>query len=372
MRWNEPAPSERAAGERSWHVVCAAWEARSPQPRPRRNRGRLVAIAVALLIVAAILSPPGLAVLGSIRDAVSTKTTRDELRSLPAPGRLLVDAPAGIWVVQADGSKRFLSGYLDASWSPHGLYLAAAHGNELVAMEPNGKLHWTLARSRPIGAPRWSFEGYRIAYLSGPALRVVNGDGTGDHLIAGDVVGVGLPAFAWRPATHELAYKNRSGMIVMRDVDRNVRLWQRRAHGVERLLWSDDGRRLYVAGTPAFVLDARADLVAAVPSTPSATFRPHGHALAVATAAHGRTSVVVYSGRGYGERRTVFSAPGVFGGLAWSPDGRWLLVDWRSADEWIFIRSTGARRVITAPNISNTFRTSREAPPAIAGWCCTD
>jgi WD40 repeat protein len=370
MKWNEPAPQEREAGQRSWDVVRAAWEARVPLPRPRRDRKPLIAIAVALVILAAIFTSPGLAVLSSIRDAVSSKTTRDELRSLPTPGRLLVNAPAGVWVVQQDGSKRFLAGYRDASWSPHGLYLAAAHGNELVAMEPNGKIHWTLARSGPIGAPEWSFEGYRIAYLAGPALRVVNGDGTGDHLISPDVVGTGLPAFAWRPATHELAYKTRTDSIVMRDVDRNVMLWHRRGNGVERLSWSADGRRLYVAARPAFVLDERGDLVASVPSTPSAAFGPHGEALALVVAARGRSSVVVYSGPDYRTHRTVFSAPGVFGGLAWSPDGRWLLVDWQSADEWIFIRSSGTHRAITAPNISATFRTSREAPPAIAGWCC--
>jgi WD40-like Beta Propeller Repeat len=371
VKWNEPMPHEREAGERSWEVVRSAWEARTPHPRPRRNRARLIAVAVALAVLAAILSPPGLAVLGSIRDAVSSKTVRDELRSLPAAGRLLVDAPAGVWVVQQDGSKRFLSGYLDASWSPHGLYLAAARGNELVAMEPNGKIHWTLARSGPIGAPQWSFEGYRIAYLSGPALRVVNGDGTGDRRIRADVVGTGLPAFAWRPGTHQLAYKNHEGMVLLEDLDRTIQLWQRRAHGVERLLWSDDGRRLYVAASPAYVVDERGKLVASVPSTPFAAFRPHGHALALVVAARGRSSVVVYSGRGYRKHRVVFSAPGVFGGIAWSPDGRWLLVDWRSADEWIFIRSTGGRRVVTAPNISDTFRTSREAPTSIAGWCCT-
>src|SRR5207244_13119498 len=45
-------------------------------------------------------------VLGSIKDAVRG---RDNLVSLPASGRILVNAPAGAWVVQHDGSKRFLS-----------------------------------------------------------------------------------------------------------------------------------------------------------------------------------------------------------------------------------------------------------------------
>src|SRR5205823_14791129 len=100
----------------------------------------------------------------------------DHLLSLPAGGRILVNSPSGAWVVKRDGSKRLLGGYLDASWSPHGLYLAAARGNDLVALEPNGTVHWKLPRARPIGAPQCTYEGYRIAYLAGPALRVVNGN----------------------------------------------------------------------------------------------------------------------------------------------------------------------------------------------------
>src|SRR5437773_1348607 len=77
-------------------------------------------------VLAVAVTPPGKAVWGSIRDAVGRE---DHLLSLPAEGRVLVNSPAGAWVVRRNGSKRLLSGYLDAAWSPHGLYIAAASGN---------------------------------------------------------------------------------------------------------------------------------------------------------------------------------------------------------------------------------------------------
>ena len=369
MRWDGPAPHEDEAEERSWQVVRAAWEERIPLARPSvvRRRWPIVALAAGLAVLAAALSPPGTAVLGSIKDAVRG---RDNLISLPAPGRILVNAPAGAWVVQHDGSKRLLSNYVDAAWSPHGLYLAAARGNTLVALEPNGRVHWKLARSRPIGAPQWSFEGYRIAYLAGHALRVVNGDGTGDRLIAPNAVGPGLPAFAWRPGTHELAYKNGRNELVFADVDGSSVLWRRPTNGVERLFWSDDGKRLLVSTGPPVVLDAQGRTIARLSNGFPAAFAPHSHALALVTSANGRSTVRLDSGPGYRRSRVVFSGAGVFAGLAWSPDGRWLLVDWSTADQWVFIRLFPTPRVRAISNIGATFGTGPESRTSLAGWCC--
>ncbi|TMK72748.1 MAG: hypothetical protein E6G50_03355 [Actinobacteria bacterium] len=295
------------------------------------------------------------------------------LVSLPASGRILVNAPAGAWVVQHDGSKRFLSGYADAAWSPHGLYLAAARGNTLVALEPNGNVHWKLARMHPVAAPTWSYEGYRIAYLDGHALRVVNGDDTGDRLIAPNAVGSQLPAFAWRPGTHELAYKNARDELVLLDVDRSRVLWRRPTNGVdiEELRWSDDGRRLLVATRPAVVLDARGRTIARLPAQVPAAFLPHGESVAVAVNARGRSSVLLLSGPRYRRRRVIFSGAGVFASLVWSPDGRWLLVDWTTADQWVFVRISPTPRVRTISDISSTFGTGPESRFSVAGWCCS-
>ena len=371
MNWNDPAPQEREAEERSWPVVRAAWEERVPRARPSvvRRRWPVVAIAVALVVAAAALSPPGTAVLGSLKDAVQG---RDNLVSLPADGRILVNAPAGAWVVNHDGSKRLLSDYRDASWSPHGLYLAAARGNTLVALEPNGRVHWKLARSRPIGAPTWSYEGYRIAYLDGHALRVVNGDGTGDRLLAPNAVGGQLPAYAWRPGTHELAYKNARNELLLVDVDSGRVLWRQHTRGVEKLLWSDDGRRLFVGALPTVVLDDRGRTVATLAHGHlfPVAFVPRTRALTVVTSANRRSTVAVYAGPHYRRRRVVFSGLGVFAGLAWSPDRRWLLVDWSTADQWVFIRVAPTPRVRTISDISSTFGTGPESRFSVAGWCC--
>jgi hypothetical protein len=366
-RWHDPAPGEREAADRSWGVVRSAFEERIQFPRTRNWRP-LIAIAFGLAVLTAAFSPPGNAVLGSLRDAVGG---RDHLVSLPSRGSILVNAQGGAWIVKQDGSKRFLGGYDNAAWSPHGLYLAAARGNELVALEPNGRVHWKLAREGQVGAPQWSYEGYRIAYGAGRALRVVNGDGTGDHLVTSNAGGTGLAALAWRPGTHELAYNNSRNQLVLLDVDRRRVVWRRPAAGLEQVLWSDDGQRLLVADGRPRILDATGLTVATFPKRGvlPAAFLRRSHSVALADNANGSSTVTIYSGPRYARRRNVFSGAGLFGGLAWSPDGRWLLVDWRSADQWVFIRSAAVRR-IAVRNIGNTFDSGPEHYATLAGWCC--
>ncbi len=366
-RWHEPAPGEPEAADRSWEVVRAAFEERISVPRTRDWRP-IVVVAFGVALLAAALSPPGNAVLGSLRDAVRGE---DHLVSLPTRGSILVNAQGGAWVVKRDGSKRFLSGYSDAAWSPHGLYLAAARHNDLVALEPNGRVHWKIAHARPIGGPQWSYEGYRIAYYSGRELRVVNGDGTGDRLLVRNAVGAGLPALAWRPGTHELAFKNAHNDLMLLDVDTNQVLWRRHTTGIEKLTWSDDGRRLLVATTPPRILDAVGRTIAVLPnpSVLPAAFAPKSHALALVTNTVGQSAISIYSGARYDHHRFVFSGAGNFGGIAWSPDGRWLLIDWQTADQWVFIRSAAVRR-IDVRNIGNTFDSGPEHHATLAGWCC--
>src|SRR5205823_7269551 len=102
-------------------------------------------------------STPGRAVLGSLKDAVrGEKNAKPALFSLPTSGQLLVASDRGVWVVQSDGSKRLLRRYRDPSWSPHGIYLAALRGHELRALEPDGAVHWSLARPGRLASPRWS------------------------------------------------------------------------------------------------------------------------------------------------------------------------------------------------------------------------
>src|SRR6185437_7031143 len=105
------------------------------------------------------------------------------LTRLPGGGDLLVQSPHGPWLVHADGSRRLLGDYDQATWSPRGLFVAAAGGRQLTAVEPHGDPHWSISSPARISSPRWAPSGYRVAYLSGRSLRVVAGDGTGDRLL---------------------------------------------------------------------------------------------------------------------------------------------------------------------------------------------
>ena len=171
------APNEPEAGERAWEVVRAAYESREPVIWPRRHARPLLAGALVAAVVAAALSPPGRSVVHSLRKAVGIERAQPALFSLPAPGQLLVTSREGAWLVRADGSKRLLGRYRDTAFSPHGLFVAATRANELVALDAEGNVRWTLARPSP-RFPAWTGtrSDTRIAYLSNGRLRIVGPD----------------------------------------------------------------------------------------------------------------------------------------------------------------------------------------------------
>lgn len=178
------APQEQEARDRAWEIVRTAYEQREPVAWPRRHWQPLVAAAVVAALVAAALSPPGRSVVRSLRKAVGVEQAEQGLFSLPARGQLLVTSREGAWLVHADGSKRLLGRYRDASFSPHGLFVAGTRANQLVALDPQGHVRWTLARPSP-RLPVWTGTrtNTRITYLSRGRLRMVAGDGTGDRLL---------------------------------------------------------------------------------------------------------------------------------------------------------------------------------------------
>ncbi len=354
MSWQDPAPGEREARQRTWQVVRDAYAERIPSPRTHDKR-LLVAAAIAAALVAAALSPPGHAVWGSLRNAVQ----EDQLVALPTSGRVLVNTEDGAWVVRRDGSKRFLSGYSDASWSPHGKFIAAARANELVAMEPNGHVHWKLARPATISTPQWSFEGFRVAYFAGTDLRVVNGDGTGDRLLTREAR---RGVIAWQPRTHSLAYVTRQGNIAITNVDRPVSSAHIRTRLSPRALqWTDDARLVVVGARGVAVFAQRGPQISRVGvagRVTSAAMAPDGKRLAVVRLRAGSSSVDV-------EGQTVFKGAGTIADAEWSPDGRWLLLNWTGADQWVFLRAP-AMRLVTVSNITATYGHGA----TLAGWCC--
>jgi hypothetical protein len=338
--------------ERAWEVVRRAFAERTPAPA-RRVGNRLVlatAVAVAAAVVAAALSPPGRAVFHSVRAAVGLEHAAPALFALPAPGRLLVVSSehGGVWLVRSNGFMRRLGSYDDAEWSPHGLYLVATRGDDLFALDPDGDVRWTLARHRP-SSPRW--EGTRadtrIAYLDATGLRVVAGDGTGDHLL--DRFG-GQVAPAWDPARlHTLAYYV-GGAIVLRTADGRL-LWRRPVAAMPTsLAWSADGRYLAVfSAHRVMILDAagRARHSVSMLSAEllAGAFRPGSHDLAVVVRLPRRSELRLVDVDHPGRAPLLLAGPGDFGDVAWSPNGRWLLVGWPAANQWVFLQGAHAHAV---------------------------
>ena len=278
-------------------VVESAFAEREPQPR-RRSWKPIAAVALAVAVVAGLLSPPGRAVLDEIREVVGVEKAQPALFSLPTSGRLLVTSDAGAWVVDPDGSKRLLGDYREASWSPFGRFVVATRPNELVALEPDGDVRWTLARP-DVRFPRWggTRADTRVAYLSGGELRVVGGNGKGDRLVDSQPAD---RAPMWRPgAEHVLVYERRDGAIRVVDADTGVELERK---------------------------------------VPETFLRQTDLALA-------------HDLLGVGD----FATP------ARSPDGRWLAVGWPEADQLVFVRVSGGRQIRAVSNVSSQFR-SRSFP----------
>jgi hypothetical protein len=67
--------------------------------------------------------------------------------------------------------------------------------------------------------------------------------------------------------------------------------------------------------------------------------------------------------------RQLFAGAGAFGDSTWSPDGRWLLLDWLGADQWLFIHTRGTPKIVAVSNIGAQF----ESAPGVfhsLDWCC--
>jgi hypothetical protein len=367
----EAAPEEQAAGERAWPVVEAAFAAREPVVRPFRHTRPLLALAFVAALVAAALTPPGRAIAEEVREAfVGVEEARPQLFSLRGGGRLLVESDAGPWVVSADGSKRLLGAYREASWSPFARFVVAARGNELAALERDGTVRWKLARP-DVRFPRWggSATDTRIAYLSGGRLHIVAGDGTGD-VDAGGLPTAARVAPAWRPGPrHVLAYATTRGRVYVYD-DAGSVLWRSAPFPRPRLLtWSRDGQRLALVTADKVVVFAgrsgRPLAVRFLRGVTDAAFAPGSHDLALVRA---REVLVLDTDGPRARPQRVFAGAGVFDGVAWSPDRRWILVGWREADQWVFVRVAGKRRIEAVSRVSDQFESA--SFPRIAGWCC--
>ena len=358
-------PGAADAEARAAGIVTRAYAERQPAPR-RRSLRPLVAVAVVVALLAAVLSPPGRAFVDRVRRAVGIEGAQPALFSLPAPGRLLVSSDEGVWIARADGSRRLLGAYDEASWSPLGRYVVATRPNELAALDAEGHVRWTLARP-DVGFPRWSGTATdtRIAYISDGRLRVVAGDGTHD-MPAGDAAAEPGVAPAWeagpgfvlgfadaRPAVEALLLA-KGGLIWTWPAPQRVRTLEFSKDG-KQLLVLQEGRVSILdadRGTP--LAGAEAPDVAAV------AYRPGTHAFAELHVSKLGSRVTLGG-------RTLFSFGGELRGLTWSPDGRWLLVGVPASDQWVFVRADGTR-IVAVSDVSEQFRS--QSFPRVEGWCC--
>jgi hypothetical protein len=367
----------RDAEQRAWAVVKQAFEERSPAPkrRPRLLVPALVAAAV-IIAAAAIATPPGHAVFQKVREAVGVQQAEPALFSLPSKGRLLVVSTAygGVWLIYDNGLKRRIGSYTDAQWSPHGLYVIATTPNELVALDVENGVRWTLPRRA--SWPRW--EGTRtdtrIAYLTPLGLRVVAGDGTGDHLL--DLHARDIPP-AWDPLRlHTVAYGS-GAAIELRNADTGDLVWRAPITVLPTdLAWSTDGRYLAVTSAHKVLVLTQSGRVHRTVTTLGdgfvhTAFQPKTHRLALSLRTATGSEVRVVDVDRPGRARTVFAGPGTFGSIVWSPDGRWLLVGWPTADQWLFLRGS---RVHAVGNIREQFPRRDHKAPVLqfdGRWCCT-
>lgn len=390
-----PVPTEDRAERRGLEVVRTAFAGRHPAPRRPVLPRLAVALAVVTLLAALVLTPAGAAVRDWIDDVftVGVRDAEPALTEVPGGGRLLVASPQGSWAVQPDGSRRLLGRYVEATWSPRGLFVAATSGHTLSAIQPDGTVRWSLSAQAPVYDPRWSPSGFRIAYRAGHTLRVVAGDGTGDGLLDRGIASV--PA-VWAPVgPHMLAYIDARGRLLVTNTDTGETVGSTdAAQGAIGLAWAPDAKWLLEVTRHSLLLRAihrgklmdRLDLGSPHPVrlpaeavVRSVSFSPRDGTIAalLGLPSHEtrppRSELVLIEPSGETTRQ-LFTAPGRLTELAWSPNGRRLLIPWADADQWLFIPADGRGRVRAIGGISDEFdpggTTGRAAFPGIDGWCC--
>jgi dipeptidyl aminopeptidase/acylaminoacyl peptidase len=189
---------------------------------------------------------------------------------------------------------------------------------------------------------------------------------------------------AWRPhAPHLLAFASHALVVELVATDARALVWRHRVgERVSALSWSADGSRLAVAGrTGVTILDGRNGSIRGVIRMPagasvrSLSFSHRGQKLAVVTRSlGGRARAVLLSAAATRSRpHELFAGVGRFEQPQWSPDDRWVLLGWPTADQWLFLRAARVSSIRAVGAIAKQFSSDprRAAFPRLGGWCCS-
>jgi hypothetical protein len=356
------APDEAGAFDRGLDVVRAAHAGEARRPSRKRPAVRAVLGAAAAAATAVLLlTPAGASVRDWIEDAVTVENERIPPVRLPAEGTILTVNRDGAWLLADDGSRRRLGDYEQAAFSPHALNIAVASGDELLAVDPRGDLQWSISKpGRRIADPAWAPSALRIAYRAGSQLRIVEGDGSPDRLVAAEVAPVApawRPHVAGEPERDLLAYAPAGGGVRILDAaESGEGIAVATEDDPRHLTWLDDGR-LVVAGDRAVeVFAPDGSRLARIEQPPGARVvdleaEPGGERVAIVRSRGGADGpgselVLLRLEEGIQRASTIFAGSGPIAGIAFSPDGEWLAVGWPQADSWLFERPVELEKLV--------------------------
>src|SRR5262249_6221975 len=141
------------------------------------------------------------------------------------------------------------------------------------------------------------------------------------------------------------------GAIVVRNADSGRIVWRTPIDVLPSSLdWSADGTLLAVTASPrTLVLDGSGHVRRSVSLLDAkllqAAVKPSSHKLAVSLRLPARSEVRLVDIDRPGTSKLMFAGPGDFRDVTWSPNGRWLLLDWPTANQWLFVSGSHVRAV---------------------------
>jgi hypothetical protein len=192
---------------------------------PDRRRSPVgLAIAVAAVAFALGAGAAALAATGNLHVRLGSPTKHE--RAIPArltvprgTHGIAVVAGGRLWLATTSGLRIEGLPASAAELSPRALYAVVGIGSSLVAVAPGGRRAWTHPTGGRVLGAAWSPDGLKIAYLvahpGGDELRMIEGDGSPDRLLAR---GVRPVRPSWRADSLAVAYVDGRGRAASFDL----------------------------------------------------------------------------------------------------------------------------------------------------------